>query len=140
MKDKLLNLIDTILKRTIGEPWDTMPFPINMKSWIDIYIEYPTSRTLLSQDDMNSIAVYLFRRPYFKPITTWVDRHTMEEFNERLDEQLKAYGFNCSLTYRRIELHNNNPNIVGDVEYKYEVVYRDLKVISDAELHNILDV
>lgn len=138
---KIKQIIDFVLQRTIGEPWHDMPFEINVGWYVDLYREREIAREVVTQGDLDIIAKYLFRRSYFEKPGDWATKYTLAEFNAALSQRLKEHGFTCDVVYHLAPAAKEDSEAYQDkTTIRYVAEYRDLTLISDSSLHEVMAI
>jgi hypothetical protein len=134
--------IDWVLQRTIGEPWDEIPFAINVGWYANLYKEREIAREVVTQGDLDIIAKHLFRRSYFEKTGEWATKHTLAEFNAALAKRMREYDFDCDIVYHRLPIsgEGETDDHLDKSTIKYRAEYRDLTIISDSALHEVMAI
>lgn len=131
--------IDYVLQHTVGEPWDEMPFEMNMGWFVDLYREREIAREVVTQADLDIIAKYLFKRSYFEKTGDWATRYTLEDFNKALQVRMREYKFPCDVIYHRLSMTDDIDHL-DKTTIKYSAEYRDLTLVSDTDLHEVMAI
>lgn len=127
--------MDKVLKKVVGEPWDDIPFDMNIESFIQIFTEIPNGVSVVIKDDLDTLASSLFDRSYFAKKGDWLEDFGLDEFNARLKVKLAEFGFQVHMAFA--PAFHDGPD---KPQTGFQCDFKDLKMIKDPEMHDVMAV